>query len=82
MSTFISEGTKGYTFNAFNDEDDEHENAVDVPFSALESGEFNIIYLHPEALKNKKIGSLLRSPLYQSSVCCTVIDEVHMISEW
>ncbi|XP_062621285.1 uncharacterized protein LOC134282890 [Saccostrea cucullata] len=71
-----------------NDEDEDPEGKEDVVFSnisinEIKKGEFCLLYAHPETLlKNKEIGRILRSPLYQRQVCCTVIDEVHMVSEW
>lgn len=55
---------------------------TDVPFETLMRGEFNLIYSHPEALFKTRFAKLLRSKLYQDTVCAVVIDEVHMISEW
>lgn len=45
-------------------------------------GDVEILYSHPEAIFTKKIGRILRSSIYQKSVCCITIDEVHMIEEW
>lgn len=48
----------------------------------LMRGELNLIYSYPEALFKTRFAKLLRSKLYQDTVCAVVIDEVHMISEW
>ncbi|CAC5425086.1 recQ [Mytilus coruscus] len=73
-------GTKGITFEE--DDDTENELETDVPFEQLQKGEYQILYVHPETFSNKKFGKLMRSEAYQTNVCCIVIDEVHMISEW
>lgn len=72
-----------------NEEDDEEPQAKEdvvfsnVPINEIKKGEFCLLYAHPETLlKNKDIGKILRSQQYQKQVCCTVIDEVHMVSEW
>ncbi|XP_052216311.1 uncharacterized protein LOC127834484 isoform X2 [Dreissena polymorpha] len=49
---------------------------------SIKNGHFNIIYLHPETVFVKEIGKLLRSSVFRGRVCCTVIDEVHMVAEW
>ena len=42
-----------------------------------------MIYAHPETvIKSKAIRKILLSDQYQSEVCATVVDEVHMIAEW
>ena len=54
-----------------------------IRLDQIQTGEFQIVYGHPEALvSNRTIGSILRSKEYQDRVCATVIDEVHMLSEW
>ena len=50
---------------------------------AIKEGAFKIIYAHPETLiESKDLAKILRSRVYRDNVCCTVVDEVHMISEW
>ncbi|XP_062587288.1 uncharacterized protein LOC134248910 [Saccostrea cucullata] len=82
-------GTHGITFEETNDENSGDEGTsqqctieCDVPFQQLQAGEFNLIYSHPEALMKTRFAKVLRSKVYQDTVCAVVIDEVHMISEW
>ncbi|XP_033731767.1 Werner syndrome ATP-dependent helicase homolog [Pecten maximus] len=66
-----------------NFEDDEVAVATSVKLPEIREGKFCMIYAHPETLvDNKQVGKLLRSPEFRRCVCCTVVDEVHMISEW
>ncbi|XP_062581615.1 bifunctional 3'-5' exonuclease/ATP-dependent helicase WRN-like [Saccostrea cucullata] len=54
-----------------------------VKMQDLLEGKYYLIYAHPETLLGSKgIGKMLRSKLFKEYVCCTVVDEVHMISEW
>ncbi|XP_048245704.1 ATP-dependent DNA helicase RecQ-like [Haliotis rufescens] len=56
---------------------------VYVSMADLRKGVYNLVYAHPETLvNNKTVGTMLRSKIYQDSVCAVAIDEVHMISEW
>lgn len=83
-------GTHGIAFDEKDAGDEDFEDhtsehciiETDVPFETLMRGEFNLIYSHPEALFKTRFAKLLRSKLYQDTVCAVVIDEVHMISEW
>ncbi|XP_053402587.1 uncharacterized protein LOC123550711 [Mercenaria mercenaria] len=38
--------------------------------------------MHPETVFNKEVGRMMRNSRFRDLVCCTVVDEVHMISEW
>ena len=88
-STLYILGTHGITFEEAKDENSDDEGTsqqctieCDVPFQQLQTGEFNLIYSHPEALMKTRFAKVLRSKVYQETVCAVVIDEVHMISEW
>ncbi|XP_053380705.1 uncharacterized protein LOC123562012 [Mercenaria mercenaria] len=48
----------------------------------VRQGKFKIIYMHPETVFNKEVGRMMRNSRFRYLVCCTVVDEVHMISEW
>ena len=48
----------------------------------VKDGKYNLIYMHPETIFHKDVGRMIRSTIFRDRVCCTVIDEVHMISEW
>ena len=49
----------------------------------LESGQYNLLFSHPEALVSCPFGrGLVRSSIYQENVCAIVVDEVHCILEW
>ena len=44
---------------------------------------FRLVYAYPETVTtNSRIRKLLLTKRFQEIVCCIVIDEVHMVSEW
>lgn len=44
--------------------------------------DFTLVYVHPETVTtNSKLTRMLLTQKIQQ-VCCVVIDEVHMVSEW
>ena len=56
---------------------------TNVPLDSIKKGDYYIVYAHPETLvENTGISKLLRSRVFRQKVCCTVIDEVHMVAEW
>ena len=78
-------GTSGKYTQAMSDPDEEDEPVYcckGVTLSHVADGDFNILYLHPEALRNSDLQRIIRSHLYANRVCCVVVDEAHMISEW
>lgn len=45
--------------------------------------DFTLVYVHPETVTtNSKLRRMLLTKKIQQQVCCVVIDEVHMVSEW
>ena len=75
--------TINYEFLLFRDIDNETTFITNVEIQDVLDGKYHLIYAHPETLLGSKaVGKMLRSKLYKELVCCTVVDEVHMISEW
>ncbi|OWF53874.1 Werner syndrome ATP-dependent helicase [Mizuhopecten yessoensis] len=80
---FIDASSQGGTYSEDDFEDDEVAVATSVKLEEIREGKFCLVYAHPETLvDNKEVGKLLPSPVFRRSVCCTVVDKVHMISEW
>ncbi|XP_060084050.1 bifunctional 3'-5' exonuclease/ATP-dependent helicase WRN-like [Ylistrum balloti] len=78
--TFMTKA--GFDYDSSEDEDESAWTIKDVSFKDISDGKYNIIYAHPESALCKKMYSVFRSALYQTKICCVVIDEVHMVSEW
>ena len=49
----------------------------------LESGQYHIVFAHPESLISTRFGrSLILSEIYQKRVVSIVVDEAHCILDW
>nr|XP_022298997.1 ATP-dependent DNA helicase Q-like 3 [Crassostrea virginica] len=54
-----------------------------VSMNHFDIADFRLVYAHPETVTtNSRIRKLLLTKRFQEIVCCIVIDEVHMVSEW
>ena len=51
--------------------------------SRVISGEFQIVYLSPEALlQNLRVREMFRSDVYMDNLVALVVDEVHCVHTW
>ena len=85
LSTFCFVIVNKNNFSDCSADDDDEEKVSFVSTATLDdikAGKYNIVYMHPETIFSKEVGRLLRARLFKPMVCSTVIDEVHMISEW
>lgn len=55
----------------------------DGELSLIESGNYRLLFLHPEGFISCKKGrNILMSEIYQKKVAYCVIDEAHLVQEW
>lgn len=71
----------GSFFNIVSSEDDKCIKTVNMDHFNM--ADFKLVYVHPETVtSNSKLRRMLLTKKIQQQVCCVVIDEVHMVSEW
>nr|XP_034338212.1 ATP-dependent DNA helicase hus2/rqh1-like [Crassostrea gigas] len=84
-----TEGTKGLSYkldNSSSDEDEGDDKEVVPKFvqlPAIQDGNVDLLYAHPEALfTGKAMSKILRSDKYQKRLGAIVVDEVHIVTQW
>lgn len=54
-----------------------------VQLAAIQDGNVDLLYAHPEALfTGKAMSKILRSDKYQKRLGAIVVDEVHIVTQW
>lgn len=54
-----------------------------VQLQAIQDGNIDLLYAHPEALfAGRAMSKTLRSDKYQTRLDAIVVDEVHIVTQW